>query len=160
MTAACAVEIFIPTVRVEIFSPSTQEASAHTAVHAHLEVSGFLTKGPVHWCYAGSSQSFRQRVKQKLNAFPGLFLCCCKGGGEGRNNKSVRVLGLALFSELLDHTPVGASPASGLQPSDMLFCFLSAGIRRQGLEREGRRKGMIQSPALKRTPTPCSVILK
>lgn len=84
------------------------------------------------------------------------------GGGEGSNNlNSVRDLGLFLFSELLDQSPAGGSPASSLQPSD-LFCFLSAGIRRQGLGREGRGKGAeeIQSPALKRTPAPCSVMLK
>lgn len=32
-----------------------------------MEVSGFLRKDPVHWCYIGSSQSFRQSVKHKLS---------------------------------------------------------------------------------------------
>lgn len=71
LIAACAVGIF------------TQRASAHTAVHVYVVVSGFIWKGPAHWYYTGSSQSFRERVKGKLNAFFGLFLCCCKGGWEG-----------------------------------------------------------------------------
>lgn len=82
--------ILVAAYAVEIFIPSTQAASAHIAVYAHLEVSGFLWKGPVNWCYIGSSQSFRERVKEKLNAFPDLFLCCCKGACERRSHNLVR----------------------------------------------------------------------
>lgn len=53
-------------------------------------------------------------MKQKLDAFPGSFLCCCEGGGEGRSNNSVRNLSSLFFSQLLDHTLVGASLASSL----------------------------------------------
>lgn len=108
-----------------------------------------------YWCYTGSNQSFRERAKEKLNAFPGLFLCCYKGGWERRNHNLVRQCELTLFAELLDHSPTETSLASTLSPSELLFCFLSAGVRRQGLGRKGRRgvKEMRQISALIKSPS-------